>query len=67
MSEEKKESNKPSKEEIFAKVKAAAEAGDIEAQNTLGVLYSEGRGVEKNTEQAIRWIRKAAEAIRWRS
>ncbi len=28
----------------------------------LGVTYEQGRGVEKDTAEAVRWYRKAAEA-----
>lgn len=34
--------------------------GDIEAQYNLGVLYLEGRGVERNLDQARNWFLKAA-------
>lgn len=34
--------------------------GDIEAQYNLGVLYLEGRGVERNLLQARNWFLKAA-------
>ena len=39
-------------------VAAAAEIAD--AQHALGVLYAQGRGVEKNPEQAVRWYERAA-------
>jgi len=35
--------------------------GDAEAQYNLGVLYLEGRGVERNPEQAHGWFLRAAE------
>ena len=35
--------------------------GDNEAQYNLGVLYLEGRGVERNLEQARNWFIKAAQ------
>jgi TPR repeat protein len=31
------------------------------AQYNLGVMYAEGRGVEKNEHEAVEWFRKAAE------
>lgn len=31
------------------------------AQNNLGLMYDQGRGVEKDTVQAIFWLSKAAE------
>jgi len=45
----------------FVKYSIAANAGDVDAQNTLGCMYAEGQGVEKNILQAFRWIKKAAE------
>ncbi len=39
-----------------------ARAGDARAQFKLGVLYSEGWGVEQNLDRAIYWYRRSAEA-----
>lgn len=39
----------------------AAEQGDMEAQNNLGVCYAEGTGIRQNYQEAARWFRKAAE------
>jgi uncharacterized protein len=39
--------------------RAAAEKGDPEAQNGLGVMYRLGRGVEKDPAEAVKWYRKA--------
>ena len=39
----------------------AAEQGDAEAQLHLGVMYSEGLGVEQSIEKAAEWYRRAAE------
>lgn len=38
-----------------------AEAGDAEAQLLLGCCYRQGEGVERNMEEAIYWVTKAAE------
>ncbi len=38
-----------------------AEAGNMDAQNQLGLLYYDGRGVPQNFTQASVWFRKAAE------
>lgn len=38
-----------------------AEAGNPDAQNQLGVLYSEGRGVPQNYLEAKDWFKKAAD------
>lgn len=39
----------------------AAEKGSAAAQYSLGVMYSNGRGVPKDDAQAVVWYRKAAE------
>lgn len=41
--------------------KDAAEQGNAEAQNSLGLMYYNGEGVEKNYTEAVKWFRKAAE------
>ena len=45
----------------FREWKAAAEAGQAEAQFDLGVLYAQGLGVQRDLTVAERWYRKAAE------
>jgi len=45
----------------FKEWKAAAEAGQAEAQFDLGVLYAQGKGVQRDLTIAERWYRKAAE------
>jgi len=47
-----------------ARVRAArplAERGSSKAQTQLGVMYLEGRGVERDPVEAIRWLRAAAD------
>jgi hypothetical protein len=39
----------------------AANKGDAEAQNDLGLLYGNGQGVAQDYNQAVSWYRKAAE------
>jgi TPR repeat protein len=39
----------------------AAEQGHTDAQNNLGGMYAEGRGVPQDDAEAVRWFRKAAE------
>ena len=41
-------------------IKPLAEAGDPEAQYYLAMLYSWGRGIEKNSELSMHWMTKAA-------
>ena len=38
-----------------------AEQGNAIAQCNLGVMYDNGKGVEKNLTEAMKWYRKAAE------
>ena len=39
----------------------AAEQGHAQAQSNLGIMYSQGQGVEKDYNEAVKWCRKAAE------
>ncbi len=39
----------------------AAEQGHAQAQSNLGVMYSEGQGVDKDYNEAVKWCRKAAD------
>lgn len=39
-----------------------AEHGDIEAEAYVGGLLLEGKGVERNEAEGVKWIRRAAEA-----
>ena len=41
--------------------KAAADAGQAEAQFDLGVLYAQGRGVSRDLTEAANWYRKSAD------
>ena len=43
----------------------AADQGYAPAQSSLGLMYHEGRGVERDESQAIAWLRKAAEQGTW--
>ena len=40
-------------------LKPLAKKGNADAQNTLGYLYAQGWGVERNYEEALRWYQKA--------
>ncbi len=44
----------------YALYKPLAEAGDADAQNMLGYLYSEGLGARMDQKQAVKWYRLAA-------
>ncbi len=50
-----------STEEDIQRYRAAAEQGDAEAQNKLGLVYYNGQGVVQSYEEAAKWFRKAAE------
>ena len=41
-------------------LRARAEQGDAAAQNSLGVMYDQGRGVPQDDVEAVRWYRRAA-------
>ncbi|MBF0123723.1 MAG: sel1 repeat family protein [Magnetococcales bacterium] len=53
-------SQPPSPDDNSADV-AAAEAGDIEAQVNLGIMYAQGQGVPRNDAEAVKWFQKAAD------
>lgn len=42
-------------------IREAAEYGFPDAQNRLGQMYDNGRGLSKNEAEAVKWYRKAAE------
>lgn len=42
-------------------VEDRAARGDVEAQTALGAMYSSGEGVPKDSEEAVRWFRLAAD------
>ena len=39
----------------------AAERGSVRAQLALGNIYGSGKGADHDYEEAMRWLRKAAE------
>ena len=46
----------------FELFQARALDGELKAQNYLGVMYDEGRGVAEDDAMAVKWYRKAAQA-----
>lgn len=48
-------------EATMEKVRNSAEGGDASAQNTLGLLYYEGKGVPQDYRKAKQWFDKAVE------
>src|SRR3954452_13077717 len=42
-------------------IRAHAEKGEADAQNTLGLAYKGGRGVPQDYTQAAQWFQKAAD------
>ena len=51
------------KQEALKWYKRAAEGGQPDAENELGVRYQDGDGVEQSYVQAAYWFRKAAEHV----
>lgn len=49
-------------EEGFQLIKRAAEAGNIEAQSDLGIMYLKGQGVEPSLAEAVNWFEVVANA-----
>ena len=47
--------------QFIVQLQQSAENGRAGAQTALGVCYYDGRGVEQNYEEAVKWYRKAAE------
>lgn len=47
-------------QEVFQLLFPLAVAGNDQAQYVLGYLYHHGLGVEKNDQQAMNWIQRAA-------
>lgn len=47
---------------IAQDLREAAEQGDMEAQNGLGMMYVRGKGVAQDYDEAVRLFRKAAES-----
>jgi uncharacterized protein len=54
---EKAYNNDPTLDEL----KLLANQGDIDAQNKLGSAYYNGKGVEKNIAEALRWFTQSAQ------
>jgi TPR repeat protein len=47
--------------EVAARLIAAAEEGDMDAQYAAGLVYAEGRGVEPDLVQSYFWLTLAVE------
>jgi len=43
------------------KLRQKAEEGDADAQFNLGIMYDNGKGVEQDYKEAVKWFRKVAE------
>ena len=50
----------PDSREAIRWFREAADQGHPDAQNSLGVAYSDGKGVERGDEEAVKWFRAAA-------
>ena len=44
----------------LAEWRPLAEAGDVNAQTMLGLVYAEGKGVPQEHAEAAKWFRRAA-------
>ena len=51
----------PAQDDSIETVRTRANAGDAEAQRTLGAMYEFGLGVTQNGVEAVAWYRQAAE------
>ena len=47
--------------QALEELRPLAEKGDAAAQNSLGVMYEQGKGVPRNQKKAVFWYRKAAD------
>lgn len=45
---------------MVPKAGKAAEAGYVDAQNNLGIMYDDGKGVEQDHVEAAKWFQLAA-------
>ncbi len=52
---------KKNEKEAYSWLLKAANKGHLKAQSKLGELYEVGKGVEQDTNQAVRWYKKAAD------
>ncbi len=48
-------------DDFVTRTRARAEAGDVETQYNLGVMYDFGEGVPQDDVEAVAWYRQAAE------
>jgi uncharacterized protein len=46
---------------VARELRDIAEQGDLKAQNELGLIYVQGKGVARDYEEAVKWFRQAAE------
>lgn len=45
----------------FPKLLEKAKTGDVDAQNEIGIAYSEGHGIKADQKGAVYWFRRSAE------
>ena len=50
----------PNDEETFNLMLPFAKKGNAKLQNKIGVMYSSGKGVKKDTKEAFKWFEKSA-------
>lgn len=54
-------SQAPEGDDQFRKYLAKAQAGDVDAQYNLGIMYYHGDGIQKNHDEALKWFHLSAE------
>jgi len=59
--ENQRSAQEPPGEDLFTKYLAKAQAGDIDAQYNLGVMYYHGEGIRKDYDEALKWFHLSAE------
>jgi TPR repeat protein len=50
----------PNERDYFQKRLVEARQGDAGAQDDVGVLYAEARGVKRNNSKAVYWFKRSA-------
>lgn len=50
-----------SQSDSFVSLLEKANAGNVDAQNELGIAYSEGKGIKPDQRKAVYWFRRSAE------
>lgn len=57
--------NASSAEDFLFQLQTLAEQGDADAMESLGLMYSEGEGVERDCSKALKFLKPAANMGKW--